>query len=108
MEPLSNHIVKLPLVLPGGKPSEGFENEVIEVIPLSDEKAANDKIGAVGESVYNENGTACDLREVKRLMLFEDVDIMFLEDRGFIAAIQQIAETAKRPIILTSNSKRAC
>ena len=46
--------------------------------------------------------------EVKPLILFEDVDITFLEDRGFLAAIQQIAETAKGPMILTSNSKRTC
>jgi len=39
------------------------------------------------------------------LVLVEDVDILFAEDRGCIAAIQQIAETSKGPIILTSNSK---
>ncbi|XVF64588.1 hypothetical protein PTKIN_Ptkin09bG0180600 [Pterospermum kingtungense] len=39
----------------------------------------------------------------KPLILFEDVDISFPEDRGFVAAIQQIAEKAKGPVILTSN-----
>ncbi|ERM95492.1 hypothetical protein AMTR_s00008p00268620, partial [Amborella trichopoda] len=41
----------------------------------------------------------------KSLILFEDVDTIFNEDRGFLAAILQLAETAKRPIILTSNRK---
>ena len=39
----------------------------------------------------------------KSLILFEDVDIAFDEDRGFIASILQLAKTTKRPIILTSN-----
>ncbi|KAL5992900.1 hypothetical protein ACLOJK_013819 [Asimina triloba] len=41
----------------------------------------------------------------KTLVLFEDVDIIFDEDKGFIATLLQLAETAKRPIILTSNKK---
>lgn len=41
----------------------------------------------------------------KSLILFEDVDTVFDEDRGFISTILQLAETAKRPIILTSNNK---
>ncbi|CAJ1949000.1 unnamed protein product [Sphenostylis stenocarpa] len=39
------------------------------------------------------------------LVLVEDVDILYAEDRGCIAVIQQIAETSKGPIILTSNRK---
>lgn len=41
----------------------------------------------------------------KTLILFEDVDTVFDEDRGFISTILQLAGTAKRPIILTSNSE---
>ncbi|XP_008802093.2 uncharacterized protein LOC103716027 [Phoenix dactylifera] len=41
----------------------------------------------------------------KTLILFEDVDTVFDEDRGFISTILQLAETAKRPMILTSNNK---
>ncbi|KAG4969931.1 hypothetical protein JHK82_035626 [Glycine max] len=39
---------------------------------------------------------------VQTLILVEDVDMLFLEDRGCIAAIQHISETAKGPIILTN------
>lgn len=37
------------------------------------------------------------------VLLFEDVDMVFEDDRGFMAAVAQVAATAKRPIILTSN-----
>ncbi|XP_020257075.1 uncharacterized protein LOC109833706 isoform X2 [Asparagus officinalis] len=42
----------------------------------------------------------------KSLILFEDVDTVFDEDRGFIASVLQLVETAKRPIILTSNYRK--
>ncbi|MCO5594772.1 hypothetical protein L7F22_048805 [Adiantum nelumboides] len=42
------------------------------------------------------------------VLLFEDVDMVFEDDRGFIAAVAQLAATAKRPIILTSNDKQLC
>lgn len=42
---------------------------------------------------------------IKTLILFEDVDTVFEEDCGFISSVLQLAETAKRPIILTSNSE---
>lgn len=41
----------------------------------------------------------------KTLILFEDVDTIFDEDRGFISTILKLAETTKWPIILTSNSE---
>ncbi|XP_058787652.1 uncharacterized protein LOC131662001 [Vicia villosa] len=74
---------------------------VIELITLSDDEArspckTSQKLLGKNEAV------ACD--KVQTLILVEDVDILFPEDRGCIAAIQQIAETARGPIILTSNS----
>ncbi|EOA33492.1 hypothetical protein CARUB_v10019687mg [Capsella rubella] len=42
---------------------------------------------------------------LKPLILFEDVDICFAEDRGFFSAIQQIAKKAKGPVVLTANDK---
>ncbi|EPS60379.1 hypothetical protein M569_14423, partial [Genlisea aurea] len=52
-----------------------------------------------------ENGPACRQNDTKALILFEDVDACLSEDHGFISSIQQLAETAKRPIILTCNSE---
>ncbi|XP_072974028.1 uncharacterized protein [Typha angustifolia] len=41
----------------------------------------------------------------KTLILFEDVDTVFDEDRGFISTVLQLTNTAKWPIVLTSNNK---
>ncbi|CAL1371710.1 unnamed protein product [Linum trigynum] len=42
--------------------------------------------------------------KTKTSILFEDVDVIFPQDSGFISAIQNIADNAKGPVILTSNS----
>ncbi|EFH65410.1 nucleoside-triphosphatase/ nucleotide binding protein [Arabidopsis lyrata subsp. lyrata] len=42
---------------------------------------------------------------LKPLILFEDVDVCFAEDRGLVSAIQQIAAKAKGPVVLTTNDK---
>ncbi|XP_020576040.1 uncharacterized protein LOC110021763 isoform X2 [Phalaenopsis equestris] len=52
-----------------------------------------------------ENSSHFDIAN-KTLFLFEEVDVVFDEDHGFISTIFKLAETTKRPIILTSNSKR--
>ncbi|KAL3638815.1 hypothetical protein CASFOL_016722 [Castilleja foliolosa] len=80
------------------------DDEVIEVTPLSDTKDSQDacswpKMSASGPNQYANHQT-----EIKTLILFEDVDATVDEDHGFITTIQQLAETAKRPMILTSNS----
>lgn len=50
-----------------------------------------------------------DRANLKPLILFEDVDICFAEDRGLVTAIQQIAEKAKGPVVLTANgTSRPC
>ena len=38
------------------------------------------------------------------LILFEDVDVVFEEDEGFYAAINSLASTTKRPVILTTSN----
>lgn len=81
-------------------------SELIELIPLSDDDS-KDYIKGVGEFEDIGSGSLSNQGEAKPLILLEDVDIIFLEDRGFISAIQEIADTGKGPIILTSNSKSA-
>ena len=81
-------------------------SEVTELIPLSDDDS-KDYLKGVGEFEYMASESLNNQVEAKPLILLEDVDIIFLEDRGFISAIQEIAETGKGPIILTSNSKSA-
>lgn len=93
------------LALPSSKASDELNEGVIGPTTISDDEAVSR--GATSwmlpkqrESIRYDN--------VQKLILFEDVDILFPEDRGCIAAIQQIAETAKGPIVLTCNSKITC
>lgn len=78
---------------------------MIELISLSDDDS--DNIKGVGEFEYIVAESTNNHGDAKPLILLEDVDIIFLEDRGFISSIQEIADTGKGPIILTSNSKSA-
>ncbi|KAH7421890.1 hypothetical protein KP509_13G080200 [Ceratopteris richardii] len=57
-------------------------------------------------SVSEQQECSKDVEKSLTVLLFEDIDMVFEDDRGFIAAITELAETAKRPIILTSNDKR--
>ncbi|BBN03992.1 ATPase family AAA domain-containing protein 5 [Marchantia polymorpha subsp. ruderalis] len=40
------------------------------------------------------------------VILFEDVDVQFEEDRGFLTALVQLAKKTKRPMIFTSTSRQ--
>ncbi|XP_022140030.1 uncharacterized protein LOC111010770 isoform X2 [Momordica charantia] len=82
--------------------AKNLTNEVIELISLSDDDS--DNIKGVGEFEYIVAESTNNHGDAKPLILLEDVDIIFLEDRGFISSIQEIADTGKGPIILTSNS----
>ncbi|KAL3840005.1 hypothetical protein ACJIZ3_024596 [Penstemon smallii] len=81
------------------------DNEAIELIDLSDKKDSEDAI-RLKTSVCGEDITSSYQNDIKNLILFEDVDATLCEDHGFITTIQQLGETAKRPMILTSNSKK--
>nr|GEV00534.1 P-loop containing nucleoside triphosphate hydrolases superfamily protein [Tanacetum cinerariifolium] len=74
-----------------------MSTDVIDLIPLSDDEDSKNGAAYSLTPVSSQTG-------IKTLILFEDVDATLYEDRGFIATIQQLAETAKRPMILTSNS----
>lgn len=83
------------------KTADEVNDGVVELITISDDEAHSP--GGTSQKLLGKNIVACE--KVQTLILVEDVDILFPDDRGCIAAIQQIAETAKGPIILTSNSK---
>ncbi|CAI8584488.1 unnamed protein product [Vicia faba] len=83
------------------KAADEVNDGIVELITLSDDEARSPC--KTSQKLLGKNDVvACD--KVQTLILVEDVDILFPEDRGCIAAIQQIAETARGPIILTSNS----
>ncbi|KAF0913990.1 hypothetical protein E2562_026373 [Oryza meyeriana var. granulata] len=75
---------------------EKWSQEEIISLPISDSlDPASETPGTAGsKQVIN-----------KTLILFEDVDTVFDEDRGFISTILKMVETTKWPIILTSNKK---
>nr|XP_027089811.1 uncharacterized protein LOC113710932 isoform X2 [Coffea arabica] len=76
--------------------TKGSEDEVVELIPLSDEDDP--------QLICNGNSILDCQNEIKTLILFEDVDATLSEDHGFLSTIQQLAQTAKRPMILTANN----
>ncbi|KAB5568603.1 hypothetical protein DKX38_002396 [Salix brachista] len=100
VEPQRNSITKFSSVLPDGKLKQDFYSKMVEVAPMLDE---DNSLGATVKFDSNDSTIACGQGQLKHLILFEDVDLAFTEDRGFVAAIQQIAEKAKGPVILTSN-----
>ncbi|XP_058708739.1 ATPase family AAA domain-containing protein 5 [Poecile atricapillus] len=51
----------------------------------------------------NEEGGEHNRKSATSLILFEEVDIIFDEDAGFLSAIKTFMATAKRPVILTTN-----
>ncbi|XWS25152.1 hypothetical protein CRYUN_Cryun27aG0046100 [Craigia yunnanensis] len=104
VDSLSKHVMKSAGPLANGEAVQEFDNEVIELISISDEEDSFGAHGASGKRFCNDSETGFGQAKVKPLILFEDVDISFPEDRGFVSAIQQIAEKAKGPVILTSNS----
>lgn len=44
-------------------------------------------------------------RTATSLILFEEVDIIFDDDTGFLAAIKTFMTTTKRPVILTTSGE---
>ncbi|NXS20126.1 ATAD5 protein, partial [Mystacornis crossleyi] len=55
------------------------------------------------KSINKEEGGEHNKKSATSLILFEEVDIIFDEDAGFLSAIKTFMATAKRPVILTTN-----
>ncbi|NXU33443.1 ATAD5 protein, partial [Drymodes brunneopygia] len=60
------------------------------------------KKDAQSKSINKEEGEQ-NRKSATSLILFEEVDIIFDEDAGFLSAIKTFMATAKRPVILTTN-----
>jgi len=56
-------------------------------------------VGAGGEEQSKKTATS--------LILFEEVDVIFDEDAGFLSAIKTFMSTTKRPVILTTSGQSA-
>ncbi|KFV02903.1 ATPase family AAA domain-containing protein 5, partial [Tauraco erythrolophus] len=62
-----------------------------------------EKKGAQIKSINEVEGGEHNRKSATSLILFEEVDIIFDEDAGFLSAIKTFMATAKRPVILTTN-----
>lgn len=81
------------------------DNKVTELIPRLDKEENHGASRTYGKILCMESENGNNQTKVRPLIIVEDVDISFQDDRGFVAAIKQIAERAKGPLILTSNDK---
>ncbi|CAO2834492.1 unnamed protein product [Amaranthus hypochondriacus] len=98
----SKHNFRSSPVSTNGVVVEDLNNSLVEVISLLEE---GDDVSDVKTQNRNSSGLSCDKGDIKTLILFEDVDVTLCDDRGFISTIQQLADTGKRPMILTSNNE---
>ncbi|NXJ90162.1 ATAD5 protein, partial [Corythaixoides concolor] len=68
------------------------------------QNSLEEKEGAQIKSINKEaGGGEHNRKSATSLILFEEVDIIFDEDAGFLSAIKTFMATAKRPVILTTN-----
>ncbi|KAM4661939.1 ATPase family AAA domain-containing protein 5 [Discoglossus pictus] len=75
-------------------------NEIVTEHKGTENKGTKNKIP------IPESGQACDESQRKTatsLILFEEVDVIFDDDSGFLAAIKTFMATTKRPVVLTTN-----
>ncbi|CAI9114632.1 OLC1v1015396C1 [Oldenlandia corymbosa var. corymbosa] len=83
--------------------SRGSEIEVVEIPPSDEDNQQNSEMSC--KSTFGVDKIQETQNVMKTLILFEDIDIVLVEDHGFLSTIKQLARTAKRPMILTANSK---
>ncbi|NWV85488.1 ATAD5 protein, partial [Dasyornis broadbenti] len=67
------------------------------------QNSLEEKKDAQIKSINKEEGGEHNRKSATSLILFEEVDIIFDEDVGFLSAIKTFMATAKRPVILTTN-----
>ncbi|NWS94674.1 ATAD5 protein, partial [Mionectes macconnelli] len=67
------------------------------------QNSLEEKKDAQIKSISKEEGGEHKRKSATSLILFEEVDIIFDEDAGFLSAIKTFMATAKRPVILTTN-----
>ena len=67
-------------------------------------EATTDKKSSVEASKNAEDADDDDASNAQSLLLFEEIDIQLASERGFMAALSQIVENTKRPVVFTSNT----
>lgn len=80
-------------------------------VPKASEASSKQKdpvvVAPAATSVNKEkNGEEQSKKTATSLILFEEVDVIFDDDSGFLAAIKTFMTTTKRPVILTTSGKQ--
>ncbi|GAB2271467.1 hypothetical protein Dimus_006306, partial [Dionaea muscipula] len=88
-----------------GAAMQEFENGVIELIAIPDDEDCTRAFEIQKEFDFGDGAIDSDHGKISTLILFEEVDATLCEDRGFVSTIQLLANTGKRPMILTANSE---
>lgn len=79
--------------------------EIFEV-NASDRRSGKDVIERVGEAAQSQmvnKQRSADGSQSKSLLLFEEVDILYKDDKEFWNAVLSLAASSKRPVVLTCN-----
>ncbi|EXJ94445.1 hypothetical protein A1O1_02841 [Capronia coronata CBS 617.96] len=109
-----NHLVQQASSLSRGS-SMSLEDSNGTALPFSEQVAPNQStmanfmnLGKVAMSQKSgEAGANKDAKikaQKQSLILFEEVDILFEEDKGFWSGVQSLIRTSKRPVIMTCNN----
>ncbi|NXF75802.1 ATAD5 protein, partial [Sclerurus mexicanus] len=79
------------------------EEKVIHLSAGNTQNSLEERKDAQIKPLNKEEGGEHTRKSATSLILFEEVDIIFDEDAGFLSAIKTFMATAKRPVILTTN-----
>ncbi|CAH1793678.1 unnamed protein product [Owenia fusiformis] len=97
---------KIPSINTEKAPPKKRGRKPKEESPVKQKKEKSHKKSSVGGGLTNKQGPTSlkglNLSSVS-LILFEEVDVVLEEDKGFLAAVQQFIVGTKRPIIMTTS-----
>ncbi|XP_068511085.1 ATPase family AAA domain-containing protein 5 isoform X2 [Anas acuta] len=79
------------------------KNKVLHQSAGSLQSSSEEKDAQIKSTNKEVEGGEHNRKSATSLILFEEVDIIFDEDAGFLSAIKTFMATAKRPVILTTN-----
>lgn len=83
-------------------PTASCKNSKTKVRELEKNAAANSPAASASKERVSDEQSK---KVATSLILFEEVDVIFDDDSGFLAAIKTFMSTTKRPVILTTSGE---